>query len=479
MHPTLPSHLASWATLAPPGTHLVGGTLRDRLLGRSPVDFDWSVPTGAHDLARRFADATGGHCVHLDAEHDVARVLWPESPLQFDIARQEGADAVTDLRRRDLTLNALGLPLDATSLAWLTDDDAGIPAGLLDPTGGLADLQAGRIRAVSESNLLDDPLRLLRAFRFASQTGFAIEPATLAWISRHAATIAQVAPERVAHESYLLFAGTAGPVLAQMQACGFLIAVWPEMAPMITVPPNDHHHLDVLSHSVEVAHQMEQLLTSLDAEGLPAAPLQDYLDTELAHGRRIGPWLKAAALWHDLGKPATYTLEGTRARFTGHDKVGADIMTAMGERLRLSTPETRWLAAQVGWHLRPGHLLSSPMTDRALYRFYRDLGRDSLGVSLMALADRRGTQGPAITAADNAAMHAIAQKLVIGYLEWAVPVAAAPPLVDGRALMAALDWQPGRHVGEMLVRLREAQALGEILDAESAVALAKQWLATD
>jgi tRNA nucleotidyltransferase/poly(A) polymerase len=478
MAETLSRVLTVWAAQAPVGTFLVGGTLRDRLLGRHPLDCDWSVPADALGAARRLAAATDGHAVVLAPQHDVSRVVWPDSPVQFDIARQEGDSIDADLRRRDLTINALGLPLDSATVAWLQADDPQLPAGLLDPTRGLADLRARRIRAVSETNLLDDPLRLLRVFRFASLTGFAIEPQTLDWVRQHAHRMDTVAPERIAYETYRLFEGTCGPVLAQMQACGFLTAVCPEMAPMAEVPPNEHHHLDVLSHSVEVASHLERILTDLAGEGFPAAQLQEYLDTELSSGRRIGPWLKAAGLWHDLGKPETYTLEGSRARFTGHDKAGARIMTTMGERLRLSTAETRWLADQVGWHLRPGHLLSTPMTQRALYRFYRDLGRDALGVALLSLADRRGTQGPAITDADNQAMHNMAQRLIQGYLEWAAPVAAAPPLLDGRQVMEALGWQPGPQVGQMLARLREAQALGEITDFDSAVAQAKRW-ATD
>jgi hypothetical protein len=93
----------------------------------------------------------------------------------------------------------------------------------------------------------------------------------------------------------------------------------------------------------------------------------------------------------------------------------------------------------------------------------------------MSLADRRGTQGPAITAADNAAMHDMARRLIQGYLEWAAPVAASAPLIDGRQLMAALDWQPGPQVGTMLARLREAQALGEISDLDGAIAMARRW----
>ena len=476
MTETLSRVLTVWAAQAPVGTFLVGGSVRDRLLGRPPLDLDWSVPADAVGAARTLAAATGGHAVVLDDQHDVGRIVWPDTTLQFDIARQEG-DVTTDLCRRDLTINALALPLTPELMPWLLSHDSTVPDGLLDPTGGLADLHGRRIRAVRETNLTDDPLRLLRIFRFASETGFTIDPPTLAWVSRHGKRIAGVAQERVAHEVYRLFAGTCGPVLVQMQAAGFLTAVFAEMAPMADVPPNDHHHLDVLSHSVEVACQMERLLGDLAGEGFPESPLQDYLATELSHGRRIGPWLKAAALWHDLGKPATYTLDGTRARFTGHDKVGAGIMTTLGERLRLSTHETRWLADQVGWHLRPGHLLSTPVTQRALYRFYRDLGRDSLAVALMALADRRGTQGPAITEADNEAMHAMAQRLVEGYWAWAAPVAATAPLIDGRALMAGLGWPPGPAVGAMLTRLREAQALGEVHDADGALALARRWAA--
>lgn len=468
---------AAWLSVAPAGTHLVGGALRDRLRGQFPTDLDWAVPDDALAVAHRFAQATDGHLVVLDPARGIARVVWPEASEQYDIVPLTGGSIATDLARRDLTINAMAMPLSEQALAWLADPVRPTPATLVDPYGGQSDLRARQIRALSEANLLDDPLRLLRVFRFASRTGFTIAADTLAWVRQHGHRIGRVAPERVAHEVYQLFAGQAGPVLKQMQETGFLLDLWPEMRPMLDVPPNQHHHLDVLSHSVEVAWQLERVLAGATAFGPLGPDVDDYLATELAHGRRIGPWLKAAALWHDLGKPATYTLEGDRARFTGHDKVGATIMTSLGERLRLSQHESRWLSLMVAQHLRPGHLLNAPVTPRALYRFYRELGHDSLGVALLAWADRLGTQGPAITAADNRAMVEMAHSLIDGYREWAAPLAAAPPLVDGRQLMAALGWQPGPHVGRMLVRLREAQALGEIGDTDAAIAQARQWVA--
>ena len=171
----------------PPGSALVGGAVRDALLQRlGPYpDLDLVVPQGAIKLCQRLAKQHRGTAVVLDRERDMARLVL--GPWSLDLAAQEGADLTSDLQRRDYGINALALPLIAE-------------APLLDPTGGLDDLAKRQLRALSEANLLADPLRLLRGPRLAAELNFSLESHTAALIRRHGPALPQVAAERVLAE---------------------------------------------------------------------------------------------------------------------------------------------------------------------------------------------------------------------------------------------------------------------------------------
>ena len=181
----------------PAGTALVGGAVRDGLLGRlaEKPDLDLVVPADAIALARRLARERRGSCVVLDAERDIARLVL--QGWTVDLARREGPDLITDLQRRDYSANAIALPLEPG-------------AALLDPTGGLAALAAGQLVAVRERNLLDDPLRLLRGVRLAWELELELEATSLGWIRRHARQLRTVAGERVLAELERLAQAAAG-----------------------------------------------------------------------------------------------------------------------------------------------------------------------------------------------------------------------------------------------------------------------------
>ncbi|MEO1003808.1 MAG: CCA tRNA nucleotidyltransferase [Cyanobacteria bacterium J06638_7] len=181
----------------PEGTALVGGAVRDALLGRlqEHPDLDLVVPAGAVALGQRLVRQRGGNCVVLDARRDIARVVL--AGWTIDLAPQEGATLSEDLGRRDFSANAIALPLARG-------------ARLLDPTGGLAALRQGRLVAVSEANLLDDPLRLLRGIRLRWQLELELEAATAGWIAAHGRRLAVVAGERVLSEVQQLAAAADG-----------------------------------------------------------------------------------------------------------------------------------------------------------------------------------------------------------------------------------------------------------------------------
>lgn len=181
----------------PADAALVGGAVRDGLLDRlaDRPDLDLVVAEDAIELCRRLARRHGGSCVVLDEQRSIARLVlrgWT-----VDLARRCGADLASDLRRRDYTINAIALPLEAG-------------ASLLDPTGGLADLHQRQLVAVSEANLLDDPLRLLRGVRLAAELDFRLAAATRRWLAAHHHRLSAVACERVLAELEKLAAAPAG-----------------------------------------------------------------------------------------------------------------------------------------------------------------------------------------------------------------------------------------------------------------------------
>ena len=245
----------------PAETALVGGAVRDALLNRlgQHPDLDLVVPSGAITLTRKLAQRFRGSAVVLDAERDMGRLVL--GPWNLDIAAREGADLTTDLRRRDYSINALGLPLKSNQ-------------PIEDPTGGLQDLQQGQMRAISETNLLADPLRLLRGPRLAAELGFALRPETAALIRFHHRCLSQVAPERVLAELEKLASCPRGDCGLQQVVDLELLQPW----------------LNRLKGSCEPL-DAQDLTASERSEALPLARLSRLLDAaalaQLRSSRRL------------------------------------------------------------------------------------------------------------------------------------------------------------------------------------------------
>ena len=237
--------------LLPAEAVLVGGAVRDALLDRlkPQPDLDLVVPSGALALTRTLANRLGGSCVVLDQERDMARLVlrgWT-----VDIARQDGASLEADLQRRDYSINAIALPLNG-------------PAQLIDPTGGLADLQQGWLTAVRESNLTDDPLRLLRGLRLMAEIPLSLDPMTAGWMRRHRQQLTQAAPERILAELQKL---VAGPLADQAieQLCQLeLIQPWAADQPL----PTSVDTIQLTASEQEQALPLARLTALISDQGL-------------------------------------------------------------------------------------------------------------------------------------------------------------------------------------------------------------------
>lgn len=460
---------------------LAGGAVRDLLLGRTLHDWDFTTAGPAMALARQVANGLRGAYVTLDDEHDTARAIVREPatgrPITLDFATLRKPSIEADLHCRDFTINAIAMTLEGE---------------LIDPTDGQADLTAGIVRAASDQAFQQDPARLLRAVRAASELGCRIEPATQALIRAQAEAITTVSAERVQAELLRIVAlEAAAPALHLTDSLSLLQWALPEVQGLQSVTQSyPHYRADAYTHTLDALTAIEALLTPASPEiaaQLPApswcwemaestlaplrGPLRTYLEEPLAAEMPRHDLLKWGALLHDIGKSATRTVDAEeRVHFYGHDRQGATLAEERLNHLRFPNQARDFVTTLVREHMRLiGMSKTPPPTRKAIYHFYRDAGDAGPAVVLLALADALAVWGPAMEKAYWGALLITADALLRGYFEHHDEVVAPPPLLNGHDL-TALGIAPGPAMGKLLALLREAQAAGEITtraDAEA------------
>ncbi|MBP9093769.1 HDIG domain-containing protein [bacterium] len=470
--------------------YLVGGAVRDAVLaaqsltdiGQTPkslkgeagaLDFDFSVLADAAikdpaiSLARIVAEKLDGHFVLLDQLNDIARVvLMPivdSAPsIYIDFAGCVGGSLELDILRRDFTVNAMVIDPDFADQ-------------VIDLTGGLEDLQNKIIRAVSEDVLIDDPLRVLRAYRFAAYLGAEIEPITRGYLKQHAKLLGQVARERISYEFFTLMnCQKVAHLVVEMGQIGLLEEIYPELKDCRKVTANSFHHLALFDHSVETIPQLEKRF-----EALPDW-VQQSANLPLAPGVTRLAATKIAALLHDIGKPDTWeiTPEG-RHTFIGHDKLGAEMIRPLAEREKWSKTMTRFVERLVLWHLRPGHLFhTGAPTPKALNRFYRTVGAEVPELMILAFADFGATCGAGL-AAERDRLEQCLVELMNGYPTYIEASKKLPKLMDGADVMRILGVKPGPIIGEILNSLTEAQEIKEVVNVAQAEAFVRSYKAPE
>lgn len=384
---------------------VVGGGVRDRLLGRPAVDVD-VVTSFALARARDFAADARAFYVVLDRERGTARVVNRQDRSdQLDFNELAG-DLETDLRRRDFTLNAIACELPD----WLTDEPT-----WLDPTGGVTDLRARVLRAVSDRSLLDDPLRTLRAFRFAAVLGLTVEPETARLVAQAAPRLADIPGERVLQEWLpLLRADEAPQALPQLATTGLLRALLPDW------PADRADRLSALGPVLEFYRS------------------QPRLAAWLAHPDRL-PLLRFASLLGP-GGPAAATVT---------------------QRFCLSRAQRKCLAA-----MRLDVTVDPSPGRAALAELLLGHGRDGLGALAVAAADGR-LESPKL----RAVVEALEQEVLPAY--------ESNPWVTGRQLQAQLGVEPCEAYGPALAAARLAQVGGAAATPAEALEFARRALQND
>jgi len=461
-------------------SYIVGGFVRDTLLGRYTDDIDIAIDADALATASVVAVALGGKYVPLDEENRVGRVILPGEKWHIDFSSLQG-DIMQDLARRDFTIDAMAVELEK-SLTTAFDT-----RNLIDPFHGRDDLLGGIIRAVSTGIFEADAVRLLRAVRLAAELGFTIYNDTEALIRRHSALITNVPGERVREEFLRLLAlPGAGRRLAYLDELGLLTALIPELAPARGVDQPRMHIWDVFDHSIQTVAAVEFLLRASTWEYasrdiLDAVPwstrLQEHFNEEISHGSTRSTLLKLAALLHDIAKPRTKTtVEDGRARFLGHPQEGAAATAAIMERLRFSRREIQIVELLVKYHLRPTQMAQEGVpTLRAIYRYFRDTGKEGIDLLFLSLADHLAARGPALDITPWREHAAMAENVLNRHFEEA-SLPRPAKLIDGHDIIKIYRLAPGPRIGQLLEALKEAQSAGEVTDRQEALNFVERLL---
>lgn len=438
--------------------YLVGGTVRDLLIGQTAHDLDFVVQGSGLTLARYVADQLGGYFHALDRERLTGRVLLPRpnrpqstskespptsAPQYLDIAALRGDDLQADLAGRDFTLNAIAIAREQNG-DWR----------ICDPLNGHQDLSRSILRMASPSSFDDDPVRTLRAVRMQIQFNCRIEPQTRECLRAAVSLLHRVSAERVRDEWFkILQLERAADALGEMTQLGLLQEVSPEIA-----------HSPKLDHALETVRAVERLWAALNAppdqprhgSKLPLGKsLQDLgphihrrYTSQICDERSYLAMLKCAALLHPIG----------------------DGGTASAVRWRLSKRESELLNTTVQYYPDVGALADPDHLDRrAIYRFFVQTGEPGIDAALLYLAHTLAAWNLADRRENWTHQTKTVARLLEAWFKHRDTLVSPIPLLSGKDVMRVLDQPPGPQIGTLLQSLTEEQAAGEVLTRQQAI----------
>ncbi len=438
---------------------VVGGPVRDALLGRETHDLDFTTSASPDEILAIVKPVASAHWDIGRAFGTIGARVRGEQ-VEITTYRADSYDGVTrkptvefgdsidgDLVRRDFTVNAMALQVPAVKL--------------VDPTGGVEDLVAGVLRTPTDPRVSfgDDPLRMLRAARFSAQLGFTVEEDTERAITELRETLKIVSPERVQSELVRLMQ-TDDPVrgIRVLVETGLIEEFLPEVSALKLEVDEHHHHKDVYEHSLTV---LRQAIALEHARNLGAAP-----DVPL----------RIAALLHDIGKPRTRKLEpGGAVTFHHHDVVGARMARKRLQALRFDSATTDAVATLIELHLRFFGYAEGAWTDAAVRRYVRDAGDLLERLHILTRADVT-TRNKRKAARLAAAYDDIESR--IAALREQEELDAIRPEIDGNRIQEVLGISPGREVGEAYRFLLDLRLDEGVLGEDVAEQRLREWWAS-
>ena len=426
--------------------YLVGGSVRDYLLGKTSYDKDIIVKN-AKQFAQDFCQKVDGTLIELDLENHIYRVVLSDKINYVDVT--EANNLESDLKRRDFTINSIAINLKNNEI--------------IDVNNGQQDLKNKIIRSISEQNIVEDPLRILRAYRFSAILGFEIENKTKQQIKKYIQLIKNPAIERINYELMKLFEGKyTAKVLLEMT--DLIDILYPVFIDVKKVPKNTHHHLNLFEHSIETVNQIQILYESSNDEVKSHLEKQDFGGfSRLAH-------LKLAGFLHDIGKYSTWTIEGDRHRFIKHDDIGSKMAKEILKQNKFSKKQIEYIANMIKNHIYPSQVVSSENINEKIYmRYIRKMESNVIDNIILAKADRLSARGPAIT--EDIVLENIRNldNLLNYYLSIKDKLKPIPKLLTGDEIMELKKIPQSPLLGEIIKSLKEEQLEGNIITKEDAI----------
>ena len=431
--------------------YLVGGAVRDFFLGKQTFDRD-IVINGAEIFAKKITEKFEGTFIPLDEENKIYRVVLKDKENFLDISEIQGNSIEEDLMRRDFTINSIAY--DLKNLEYV------------DITNGIQDIKDKKLRYIKEENFIDDPLRILRAFRFFATTGFEMDYKLKEVLQKYSNLALNPAKERIHYELMKLFGGqNASSALIELDQIGLLEKIFPCVIEMKKVPKNTHHHLDLFNHLVESVKQVE--LQYLNSEN----EIKTHLDAIDFGGFPRINHLKIATFLHDIGKFSTWTIEESgRHRFIGHDNIGAKLVVPLLKELKFSKKQIEYISKMIKYHIYPSGVIASPeLNEKVMMRYLRKMEDDVIDNIILAKADRLSARGPAITNDIIKSNIDGLDKLLSFYLEQKDKMEPLPKLLDGNEIMCILNITPSKELGKIIKLLAEAQLNDEVVTKDDAI----------
>lgn len=434
--------------------YLVGGAVRDYLLGKMTYDKDILVKN-AESFAQEFAEKHNATYVPLDTENKIYRVVLEDKLNYIDITEPINASLHDDLKRRDFTINAIALNLKNGEI--------------IDINNGQEDLKNGIIRSISEQNIIDDPLRILRGYRFAATLGFKFDSDTQEQIQKNKMLIKQPAVERINYEIMKLFQGNyTSNVL--LNCSDIIELLYPIFTDVKKVPPNTHHHLGLYEHSVETVRQIQNIYEESSIE------IKKHLDKIDFGGFSRLTHLKFAGFFHDIGKFSTWTIEGDRHRFIKHDDVGARMSKEILKKNKFSKKQIDYISLIIKNHIYPSQVISAENINEKVYmRYIRKMKDNVIDNIILAKADRLSARGIVIT--DEMVRNNISglDKLLEFYLTVKPKLQPLPKLLSGQEIMEIKGIKPSPILGDIIDALKQEQLEGNIGTKEDAINFIKEY----
>jgi len=464
--------------------YLVGGVVRDALLGMENHDLDFVVDGDVRGLAKAVANELGAAFYMMNLEHQNARVVYSLNDFTrytLDFTALQGDAIEQDLAARDFTINAMAVDIDNLT-------------SIIDPLKGVQDLKDRRLRACSATAFKDDPIRLLRAVRHAVALQMSMDSGTIHWLKESSQYLSMSSRERQRDELMRILAGrkvdTAVRILDQFD---LLEPLLPEVRALKNEaqPP---HMVNAWEHTLARLYWLERLIDILAGEfheeknanlvlgmatlflGRYRSQLSEHFNRILVAGRKVRELLFLAALLHDAGKPGTRTVDQEeKAHFNRNEKLGAEIANRRTRELGLSNAEIKRVERLVRQSSLI-HLLAKAegtLSRRSIYQYFQDNGESGIDLCFLALADTLAGYGVTILSTRWERELALCRQLMEAWFEQHDSLVDPPRLINGVDLKNYFQLQPGPLMGRILNAVREGQGAGEITTKEEALALAQ------